>query len=159
MFPLTFKLKPLLSSILLFSVLSGLTGCSLFGNSEPEYSRVKRASKEAVVKDLQVSYRDLNLALGNELLTSKIRAVEVFQNSTAVSQNYPNFRLFDIDPASVYALLGLANADILVAINERIVVAPQVIGQVVSLLPKEKGVQFEILREGKSTLIRVQFVK
>lgn len=135
------------------------TGCaSLFSSGEVEPSRIKAPAREAVVEEIVVSRVDLKLALGNELKTAQIRAVEVFQSSSGVPQQFPNFRLFDIQDGSVYALLGLKNADILVAINERAVVASHVIGQVVRLLPNEKSVTFEVIRSGKSTLLKVRFV-
>lgn len=148
----------LLRLMFLAQVLITFSSCSsLFVTQDAEPSRIKLPSKEAVIKEIQVSRADLNNALGNELMTSKIRAVEIFQNSSGYSQGFTNFRLFEISEGSVYELLGLSNADILVAINERAVVTPQVISQVVRLLPNEKGVTFEIIREGKSILLKLKF--
>jgi type II secretory pathway component PulC len=129
-----------------------------FSESGADPSRIKAPAKEAIVQELTVSRSDLKLALGDELKTAQIRAVEVFQNSSGISQTFPNFRLFDIQDGSVYSLLGLKNVDILVAINERSVVAPQVIGQIVRLLSNEKGVTFEVIRAGKSLVLKVRFV-
>ena len=140
-------------------VLIGMIGgCSVFSKPDLEQSRVKVASKEAVVKEIVVSRADLKRALGHEIKTNKLRAVEVFQNSggVGVTPSHSNFRLFDIEDGSVYALIGLANADVLVAINERVVVSPQVLGQVVKMMPSVNSVLFEILRGGKSILLKIR---
>lgn len=137
-----------------------LSGCSsifsVFGGGE-EASRLKPPAKEAVVFESEITKRDLKRALTDELKTAQMRAVEVFQNSSS-AQNYPSFRLFDIQPGSVYDLLGLKNADIVVAINQRVVVNNGVIAQIVRLLPRENDVSFEVLREGKSTFLKIAFV-
>lgn len=149
----------ILKNIVLISLLLSLSACAAFFSSkEAEPSRVKIPAKEAIVQDIQVPMSDLRLALGNELKTAQIRAVEVFQNSSGVIQYYPNFRLFDIQDGSVYELLGLKNADILVAINQRALVSPQIIGQIVRLLPNERDVSFEIIRSGKSMLLKAKFI-
>ncbi len=131
-------------------------GCA--ASSTDTSLRTKPPAAEAVKIELTVSLQELNLALGEEYKTAKLRPVEVFQNSSSGGMHSPVFRLFDVEKGSVYELIGLKEADIVVAINERIVVAPQVISQIVRLLPKEKSIKFEVLRSGKSYLISTKFV-
>ena len=142
----------------LLAILLVVNGCAFLRGSGEEPSRVKQPSREALIVSKEIAKKDLQVALGNELKTAQVRAVEVFQNATGAPQTFPNFRLFDIEAGSVYELLDLRNADILVAINKRAVVAPHVLTQVVRLLPNEKGVEFEIIRAGKSMLVKITFV-
>ena len=138
--------------VILFFLLS----CSV--NQSEISERTKLPSTEIIRIDLTVSRNDLLIALGDEYKTSKMRAVEVFQNSTSGATKSPVFRLFEVEPGSVYDLLGLREADMIVAINQRIIVAPHVIGQIVRLLPKENQIQIEILRAGKSYLLVTKFI-
>lgn len=133
-----------------------LSACSSMNTDTTQ--RIKFVSKEAIKIDLTITRSDLSLALGDEYKTSKLRAVPVFQNSATNTNQQSVYRLFEVAQGSVYDLLGLKEADILVSINERIVVAPHVLGQVVRLLPKENSIQLEILRAGKSYLINTKII-
>lgn len=133
-----------------------LIACSAI---QTEISERKKVPASEIIRiDLSVKRSDLLIALGDEYKTSKMRAVEVFQNSTSGASKSPVFRLFEVESGSVYDLLGLREADMIVAINQRIIVAPHVIGQIVRLLPKENQIEIEILRGGKSYLLVTKFI-
>jgi hypothetical protein len=142
--------------VLFLIVLMALSSCSAINSGDD--SRIKLASRDAIKIDLTVTKSDLSVALGDEHKTSKLRAVPVFQNSATNSVQQSVFRLFEVEEGSVYDLLGLKEADILVSINERVVVAPHVLGQIVRLLPKENSIKLEVLRGGKSYLISTKLI-
>ncbi len=86
---------------------------------------------------------------------TKARMVEVF---TRESQNgVKEYRLFGIQPGSLYDLLGLRNVDILVAANGYIVPEQGVFWTYLQIIPNQKDAFIEIKRAGKSMILRYKF--
>lgn len=69
------------------------------------------------------------------------------------------YRIFDIRPGSVGALLGLSNADILVSANDYIVRAPSQFYMYLQALKGEKSAQIEVRRAGKPLLLKYTFTE
>lgn len=81
-----------------------------------------------------------------------VRLVEVFRRGTPPP--YPEHRFFDVQPGSVYALLGLESADILVAADGYVVKDPETFWAYLNLLPKLESGSIEINRLGAPILLK-----
>ena len=105
-----------------------------------------------------VSKNMLKTALKNEASFKAVRTIELYSNSTANGTRIPRYRIFDILPGSVYEVMGLMNADILIGINDRIIVNPALIGAAIRLMPEEKESQIELVRNEVSMLLKYKFI-
>jgi type II secretory pathway component PulC len=85
-----------------------------------------------------------------------IRLVPVFQ-SVSSTDSY-EYRVFDINQDGVYALLGLENADIIVAANRYLIRNPAQFPSFVQLLAAENEAQIEIRRDGEARLHKYSFI-
>jgi type II secretory pathway component PulC len=67
-------------------------------------------------------------------------------------------RVFDVRPKSIYTLMGIKNADILVAVDGYLVKKPEQFVSYVELLQNEDSSTIEILRGGESILLRYNLI-
>ncbi len=143
----------------LLAVLSlGSTGCASLFESEPEkYSVVRETPPEIKTIELTIPVSQLKTALEKDLLTNKIRVIEMYAARDVSAQ--PLYRLFDINPGSVYTLLGLQNADILVAASERYLRNPDVFRDYVRLLKNASEAQIEVMRGDQPLLFKYTFTR
>ncbi|RIL08294.1 MAG: hypothetical protein DCC75_09285 [Proteobacteria bacterium] len=111
------------------------------------------------IQELTISRRSLKEALERAAINKKVRVVPVFNSSAAAEANIPQYRLFEVAPESAYHLLGLRNADVMVAANERIIVNSFIVPTFVQLLPAEQTAQIEIRREERPILFKYTFVE
>ena len=122
-------------------------------------SSIRPTPANIEVQELQVKRADLQAALRRDDLVRRIRLVEIFTTAAAgVQTALPEYRLFDIYPGSVYALLGLRSADVLVSANDRILVNASVFIDYIRLLANESEAQIEIRRVGRPVLLKYRFV-
>lgn len=104
---------------------------------------------------LTIQRRDFKSQLGR-VGENTIRLVPVFQS--AVNPESFVHRVFDVRPKSVYTLMGLQNADILVAVDGYLVKKPEQFVSYVELLQNEDSSTIEILRGGESILLRYNLI-
>jgi len=122
-------------------------------------SSVRPTPANIEIQELQVKRADVQASLQRDDMVRRIILVEIFNTAAAGVQNgLPEYRLFDIYPGSIYALLGLRNADVLVSANDRLLVNSSVFIDYVRLLAKESEAQIEIRRVGKPILLKYRFV-
>jgi len=79
-----------------------------------------------------------------------IRFVSLLHGKDEPNPGYPEYRVFGINPGSVYSKLGLENADILIAADGYILDNPGKFPQYVSLLAEEPSGFVNIRRSGNS---------
>lgn len=141
----------------LLAVVMAVGGCSsgFYGDSEEKYSIIRETPPEIKTIEMTIPRSQLLSALEKDLLTNKIRVIEMYAARDVSAQ--PLYRLFDIHPGSVYSLLGLRNADILVAANARYLRNPDVFRQYVRLLRAEKAAQIEVMRGDQPILFSYTF--
>lgn len=137
----------------------GLAGCGpRFGELEPERFPIQRETPPNIkTLSLTIPRSQLATALEKDLLTNKIRVIEIYSAREVSTQ--PLYRLFDIAPGSVYELLGLRNADVLVACNERYLRNADVFRQYVRLLKGESRAKIEIMRGPQAMLLDYTFTE
>jgi type II secretory pathway component PulC len=148
--------------VLLGCLLLGLLGCSLYGKGADErrLSMLRPVVPKLETQEVSLSREKLLESLKHEQLTRRVRLVQIFNTAAAVSQaTIPEYRLFDIDPHSAYYFIGLRNGDVLMGINGRIVVNPDLLSDYVMLLPNEKESQLEIERGTEAILFKYKIVE
>jgi hypothetical protein len=105
--------------------------------------------------ELSITRDQLLTALEQDVLTDRLRVVQTF--SSQESGNVPLYRLFDVHPKSIYGILGLKNADILVAANERYLRNSLVFKQFVRMLRGESTAMIEVVRGVEPILFSYKF--
>lgn len=136
-----------------------VAGCAGLHNSggENEAGDITRTPAPSVRKiRLEIPRPKLITALQQEVLIDRLRVVEMYSSHDGV--RFPLYHLFDVHPKSVFALLGLQNADVLVAANERYLKNKDVFKQYVRLLRDEKEAEIEIIRSAEPILYQYKFV-
>jgi len=97
------------------------------------------------------------LSRGNSL--AGIRIVQVYRRESMPSGGLPEYRLFDIDPLSPYALLGLKTADILLATNDYLIYNPEAFRLAVGQLHRESEAWIDLVRDGEPIQLRYRFTE
>lgn len=143
--------------VVCFSLASvALSGCSASKVREPRViDDVRPIPPVLKVSSFAIQRRDLQEAL-TRIKENPIRLVPVFQ-SVSPGDSY-EYKIFDIGPNGVYALLGLENGDILVAANRYLIKSPPQFPAFVQLLANEKEATIEIRRGGESRLHKYSFI-
>jgi type II secretory pathway component PulC len=137
-------------------VVLGFQGCFSPAVKSPKFIDEVRPIPPALrVITYTIQRRDLQGAL-TKISENPIRLVPVFQTVSSV-ESY-EYRIFDITRDSVYGLLGLENADIIVAANRYLVKNPAQFPAFVQLLARENEATIEIRRGGEARLHKYTFV-
>jgi hypothetical protein len=135
-----------------------LAGCSGFGrfNKDGGAQGVTVAPlPESKAVEISVKREELINRLKNGSV-NKIRVISTYSRSSEQSNSYPRYRLFDIDPTGPYALLGLRDADILIAAHDYVVFDPRSFSTYVTLLTNEDRTSIQILRGGEALVLDVK---
>ncbi len=147
------KKGTLLFGIFLFTI--GLCGCTASKSSGPLLmSSIRPALPGTKAHDLSISSVELSQALSRSELVRKLRMIQLYKSVAEFETEIPEYRLFGITEGSPYALLGLQNADVLVAANDYIVRSPVAFVQYLGLLPNEKSAFIEVRREGEPLILK-----
>lgn len=118
-----------------------------------------RPPYQGEVVNLAIPKSKLREALLREDLTQQIRLVEVFRRETSMSNAFSQYRLFDVANGSVYHVLGLRTADLLISVDDYVVKSAGRFRDWVKYLPSEKQTKIEVLRHGKALLLSCDFVE
>lgn len=130
------------------------SGCSASSSREPRYiDDVRPVPPPMKVLNFSIQRRDLQEALGQPK-ENQVRIVPMYQ-STRTAYEY---RIFDVAPGSVYALLGLEPSDVLVAADRHLVKRPEQFPAFVQLMPGLNQASIEIRRGGEARLLKYSFV-
>lgn len=87
---------------------------------------------------------------------SKVRVIPTYSRSSEQSNSYPRYRIFDIEPTGPYYLLGLRDADILIAAHDYVVFDPRSFPAYVSLLTNEERTALQIIRNDEALVLNVK---
>jgi hypothetical protein len=135
--------------------LAGL-GCTPQRPREPKYIDDIRPIPPAIkVSSFTIQRRDLQATL-LRLGEVPVRLVPIYQTVTS-TESY-EYRLFDVTPDSVYALLGLENSDIIVAADKFLIKNQAQFPAFMRLLQNENEATIEIRRGGEARLLKYTFV-
>jgi|688.fasta_scaffold736240_2 type II secretory pathway component PulC len=142
---------------LVFFPIATFTGCFLQKSSQQPKRIEEIRPNPPIFKSysLTIQRRDFKSQLGRAG-ENTIRLVPVFQS--AVNPESFVHRVFDVRPKSIYTLMGIKNADILVAVDGYLVKKPEQFVSYVELLQNEDSSTIEILRGGESILLRYNLI-
>lgn len=127
------------------------TGCSVFNPSHDipapvPMARYNPSSDAALIVPKTIKRTALNKALASN---QPARVVELLYGKNA-SPGYKQYRLFGVKPGSTYDLLGLENADIILAANGYVLHSQDKLPKFLALLPGEKRATIDIRRAGQA---------
>lgn len=146
---------------LIVSILSlALVGCSslqrAFGGGATQSGAIAVApSPDSKIVELVVARADLVSRLKNGA-ANRIRVIPTYSRSTDQGNGYPRYRLFDVEPEGPYYLLGLRDADILIAAHDYVVLDPRALPTYVTLLTNEDHTSLQLLRNGEAMVLKVK---
>jgi membrane-associated protease RseP (regulator of RpoE activity) len=133
-----------------------IIGCAPRPPREPKYIEDIRPIPPAIkVNSFTIQRRDLQASL-LRLGEVPVRLVPIYQSVTS-TESY-EYRLFDVTPDSVYALLGLENSDIIVAADKFLIKNQAQFPAFMRLLQNENEATIEIRRGGEARLLKYTFV-
>lgn len=148
--------------IILATLIPFAAGCSFmtrhFGGEAQRAALRREASPGAREQKLEIpraSYRT-RLEQGGDV--NKFRLIQVFTGSEEASTTQPQWRVFDVRRGSVCEMLGLKNADVILAANGRMFVDPEKFVAYLSLLAAEKTASIQLKREGQELLMNYVFL-
>ena len=146
--------------IALFAFVTALTislgGCHLGGRQmEERRLSVLRSSQPAGARilEIQVTTEALEKALAQKGSLQALRIIEIY-NPDETTSNLPRYRLFNIAQNDPFSAVGLQNGDVLVGLNDRIVVDPNILREAVRLLPHDRKIEIEVQRGEVPIIIR-----
>ena len=134
------------------------SGCSVTHNASEsvKISSLRPAPTGIQTVELTISKNDLSNALEGSRGSSNLRIVPLV-TSAAQAPASPEYRIFNVKPGSVGALIGLKNADILVAAHDYVIQAPSQFYNYLQMLRAQEASSIEIRRDGKPIRIQLQF--
>lgn len=103
---------------------------------------------------INVKREELRQALDKGSRLNRIRVIELFEGG---GERPPRYRLLGIKEGSAYRMLGLENADVVLAADNRIMYSSAIFPQFVSLLPGEKYATIHLVRGGKEMVFTYTF--
>ena len=145
-----------LSLGLCLGLCGSLAACSQLSSHSEErrLSVLRPVPRDLKTVEIRLSRDKLNEALTEKVSLEALRIVEIFSSVTPGGDPLPRYRIFGVMPGSVYRLMGLENADIIVGMNDRILANPAVFKAAVQYLPQEKQSELEIVRNSTPMLLR-----
>lgn len=139
------------------------SGCSTFkfGADEPKGAVLVNQIRGAEPNNLEVQEISFTSASLKEAVahpgTSRMRLVQITRAGN--SQTLPEYRIFDVKPMSAPYVIGIRDADILVAAHGYAVFSPQQFGKYLGILPYQESGSIEIRREGQPILFKIMITK
>ena len=164
-------------NLVIVAICFGLTGCAVLepllepgrlSSSSDSFSNgrsgavkiesVRGAAHNTNIVPLSVSRTELKqiLAKGSDL--NQLRVVQVTQSSSGSANAVPEYRLFGIKSGSVADVLGLTNADILIAANGYVVFSPKQFADYLFALSELKEGSVELRRNQEALMLKYSIV-
>jgi type II secretory pathway component PulC len=148
--------------ILIIISSSVLSSCALLRSSSTPpprtLSEVRPTAAFTSTIERTVDFNELQRALGNKEGTEQIRLIPVQRTTSLEDPVAPEYRLFGVSPRSIYSLLGLENADILVAADDFLIHDPRTFPMYVNLLGKQSEAKIEIRRGNRALVLANKIV-
>ncbi len=152
-------MRKLFSGFIAVVALLPLAGCAptlapspvLISSIRPELPNTKTI-------ELSVSRKEFDQAWGLHELNSKARLIEVFHSGQGSTDGIPEYRVFGVYPKSVYFLLGLRNADVLIGAQGYLIKSSVAFQRYLSVVSREAESQLDIMRDGAPLVLKFRFV-
>lgn len=146
----------IIKSLLYFVVLLFCACSSMQGSDDQELQKIRGILPPNVqIVERNVYRKEYVDRVDNGGAFNNARFVEVYGRIGAIG---PEYRFFNVQPESIYASLGIENADVLVAANGYFVPSREVFWQYLILLKNEKKAEIELVRNGQPLLMKINFI-
>lgn len=143
-------------TVLLMVVVVGLNlGCHRHRNDNLVIVVPEQARPSSIV-ELPISRKQLQERISSAHALNQVRLVEVYNGG---GDRPPRYRLFDVKRGSVCELLGLSNADVIVALDQYYFYKPEKFGAYIELMQKLKNASITIEKNGQPLLMRYKIVE
>lgn len=135
-----------------------LSGCSSFRSWSKEglsagQSRI--LPSDIAKKEMSVPRSEFVKRLREQGTVDGVRLIPILKGQSYEVHAFPEHRLFGVKKGSVYELLGLQNADVIVSAQGFIIRDPRIFPEYVALLKNQPEAVIEIRREGRPLLLTV----
>lgn len=108
---------------------------------------------------MTVRIEDLRRAQGNiELNRLRVLKIVLSAGGSSGDDPMPQYRLFDVKPGGVAEVIGLQNADVLVAANGYVVYHPDQFLRYLVSIPLDEETFIEIRRDGRPIMLEYKFI-
>ncbi|MEZ4754847.1 MAG: hypothetical protein R3A13_11170 [Bdellovibrionota bacterium] len=150
-------------SFFLFLILMLVSACSSLNSltsstSDPQQLNLKRPSDPgSQIQEVLLNRKEFLEIYAKDDGRNKARLVKIFTRALN-SEPYPEYRLFEIQPNSVYNMLKLQSADILISAENVAFATPDKFFGYINLLKSLDKGQIEIRRHDKSIVYQYSFV-
>lgn len=144
--------------ILIIIVLA--VGCSPKKFNSVDDLEGKKVTREfpatAKVLEVEISSGDFTHTVSQDSSINGLRMVERVLPNLPPHLTLPEYRLFDINPRSIYHKVGLRVADVLISVDNLVVWNPGAFRQIVANLDKIGGMRVQIIRSGVPVELKVR---
>ena len=150
------KIRRALERTVLALVIFTGGACGAIKPAEPKFiDDIRKIPPPLKVINFTIQRRDLQDAL-TRTNENTIRLVPVFQTAS-LGPSY-EYRVFDVKNGSVFNLLGIQVADIVIAADRYLIKRPEQFSAFVQIMAGLDEASIEIRRGGESRLLRYRFV-
>lgn len=142
----------------LLGVVLTLSGCSLkppWSQEELAAGKSRKLPAEIAKKELTIPRAELVKRLRERGTADGVRLIRTMRGQSYEVEATPEYRIFGVKKGSVFELLGLQNADIILSAESFIIRDPRVFPEYVALLKDQPQASIEIRREGHPLLLAV----
>jgi type II secretory pathway component PulC len=139
-----------------FSISLFLTGCSslgFFGKKDAPEGQPRILPSDIARKEIVITRQELVRRLQESGVADGVRLIPILKGQSYEGDNTPEYRIFGVKNQSVYQLLGLENADVIVSAHGFVIRDPRVFPEYVALLKVQPSGSIEIRRGGRSLLL------
>lgn len=139
---------------------AALTACSARPPPAPTLiSSIRPQLPNTKVIEFRLPRQEYFAALGRDELNRKVRIIEIFQSAREATAGIPEYRFFNVVPKSVYGVLGLRSADVLVGAHGYIVQSAKAFYRYLFAMQSEQRSEIEVRRDGQPILLKFEFVE
>ena len=141
-----------------FGISLFLTGCSslgFFGKKGAPEGQPRILPSDITRKEIVVARQELVRRLQERGVADGVRLVSILKSQSYEGDTAPEYRIFGVKSQSVYELLGLENADVVVSAHGFVIRDSRVFPEYVALLRGQSSGSIEIRRRGRPLLLAI----
>lgn len=142
----------------LFCSLLLLSACSplgIFGRKGVQEGQPRILPSDVARKEIVIGRQELINRLRERGTADGVRLIPILKGQSYETETVPEYRIFGVKKGSVYELLGLENADVIVSAHGFVMRDPRVFPEYVTLLKSQPGGSVEIRRGGQPLLLAI----
>jgi type II secretory pathway component PulC len=135
-----------------------LTGCSplgFFAGKGATKGQPRILPSDIARKEIVIARQELIRRLQERGVADGVRLIPILKGQSYETDTTPEYRIFGLKSQSVYQLLGLENADVIVSAHGFVIRDPRVFPEYVTLLKGQPSGSIEIRRGGRSLLLAI----